>query len=195
MSAMNTLLLGLVLFLGSHSVRIFAENWRTAQIARFGEIPWKIAYAVIAIAGFILIIQGYAMTRLAPTWIWFPPMWMSHLVALIMIPAFILLVAAYVPRNRIKSTLKHPMILSVKIWAFAHLISNGRLSEIILFGAFLIWSVLAFRAARKRDAASGATPPAGNLTGDMITVVVGLAAYTVFLFWLHIRWIGVPVFV
>ncbi len=194
MSAMTIMLLGLLLFLGPHSVRIFADNWRAAQMARFGEIPWKITYAVISIIGFVLIIQGYGMTRLDPTWVWFPPVWIKHLVALLMIPAFIFLAAAYVPRNHIKAALKHPMVIGVKVWALAHLVSNGRLSEIVLFGAFLVWSVLAFRAARQRDAAAGTTPPAGTWAGTAASVIIGLAAYMAFVLWLHTRWIGVPVF-
>lgn len=191
---MIVMLIGLLLFLGPHSVRIFADDWRAAQIARFGEIPWKIGYSVVSIAGFVVLIYGYGMTRMDPVFVWFPPVWTKHIAALLMIPAFILLAAAYVPRNRLKVALGHPMVLGVKVWAVAHLLANGRLGDIVLFGAFLVWAVLDFRSARQRDRAAGVTPPAATPTGDIITVAAGLAGYVIFALWLHTRWIGVTVF-
>lgn len=191
---MIVLLIGLLLFLGPHSVRIFADDWRSAQIERFGEIPWKLSYSIVSIAGFVLIIIGYGMTRMDPVFVWFPPVWTKHLAALLMIPAFILLAAAYVPRNRLKVMFKHPMVIGVKVWALAHLLANGRLGEIVLFGVFLVWAVLDFRSARQRDRASAVAPQPATLTGDLVTVAVGVAGYVIFAMWLHTRWIGVPVF-
>jgi uncharacterized membrane protein len=187
---MLMLLIGLVLFLGMHSVRVFADGWRTDFIASRGEIPWKILYAVVSLAGLVLLIIGWGQTRANPVWLWYPETWMAHLVALLMIPAFILLVAAYVPANHIKAKLAHPMVLSVKVWAFAHLIANGRLGDLILFGAFLAWAVVLFAVSRRRPRVAG---PAPTLLASAVTVVGGVIAYLVFAFYLHMALIGVPV--
>ncbi|PXX98609.1 NnrU family protein [Halomonas sp. LBP4] len=187
---MTVMILGLLIFLGVHSVRIVADDWRTTQIQRRGEVPWKGAYSVIAVVGLALAIWGYGQMRLAPTWVWFPPTGLRHAVALLMIPAFILLVATYVPGNHIKAKLGHPMILAVKLWAFAHLLANGRLGDIVFFGAFLLWAVFDFRAARRRPRPSSSAP---GMIGTAITVVIGLVAYYLFAFHLHAWVTGVPV--
>lgn len=191
---MTMMIIGLLIFLGSHSVRIFAENWRQQQIAKHGATTWKVAYSAVSIVGFVIAIYGFGQMRLDPIYIWYPPMGMRHAVALLMVPAFIMLVAAYIPHNAIKAKLGHPMMLAVKIWAFAHLLANGRLGDIIFFAAFLIWAILAFKAAKKRDRL---TPPASVSTHKMATiatVLVGLIAYVVFAFYLHAVLIGVAVF-
>jgi uncharacterized membrane protein len=187
---MIVMILGLLVFLGMHSVRIVAEEWRNAQIARMGELPWKAAYSVVSILGLALAIWGYGQTRLDPTLVWSPPGGMRHLVALLMIPAFILLVAAYVPGNHLKAKLGHPMILAVKVWALAHLLANGRLGDIVFFGAFLLWAVMDFRAARRRPR-PGMKPP--GMVGTAATVVIGLVVYYLFAFHLHAWVTGVPV--
>lgn len=191
---MSVLIVGLLLFLGVHSVRIFAEDWRRAQIARFGENGWKMAYSLVSLIGLVVLIYGYGMTRMDPVFVWNPPIWTRHLAALLTIPAFILLAAAYVPGNRIRTALGHPMIIGVKVWAFAHLLANGRLGDIVLFGAFLLWAVLDFRAARQRDRAAPVTRPAGGLAGDAVTLAIGLIGWAVFALYLHTWLIGVPVF-
>ncbi len=150
---MTLLILGLILFLGMHSVRIFAEGWRTAQIAKRGEGAWKGLYTVVSIVGFGLILWGYGQARAEPVVLWTPQLWARHLAALLMLFSFILLVAAYVPKNGIKSWLHHPMVLGVKVWALAHLLANHTLADLLLFGSFLVWAVLDFRAARQRDRA------------------------------------------
>ncbi|MEP6824642.1 MAG: NnrU family protein [Ramlibacter sp.] len=188
---MLMLILGLVLFLGVHSTRIAADGWRNATIARIGALPWKGLYTVVSIAGFVLLVWGYGLARQQPVVLWSPPRGMNHLAALLMVFAFILLVATYVPRNAIKARLHHPMVLSVKVWALAHLLSNGNLADVVLFGAFLVWAVLSFRAARARDRLAGTVYAAGTATGTAITVVVGLAAWAAFAFWGHAVLIGV----
>ncbi|WP_280547470.1 MULTISPECIES: NnrU family protein [unclassified Halomonas] len=187
---MILMLLGLLIFLGVHSVRILADDWRTAQIQRIGEMPWKAAYSVVSILGLALAIWGYGQMRLDPVSVWQPLSGLRHLVALLMIPAFILLVAAYVPGNHLKAKLGHPMILAVKLWAFAHLLANGRLGDIVFFGAFLLWAVFDFRAARRRPRPEIAAP---GMAGTVATVVIGLVAYVLFAFYLHPVLIGVPV--
>jgi uncharacterized membrane protein len=188
---MAWLVLGLVLFLGPHSVRIAADDWRSATIARLGERPWKGLYSLLSLAGFALVVWGYGQARQQPVVLWTPPRGMQHLAALLMVPSFVLLVAAYVPRNAIRARLHHPMVLGVKTWAVAHLLANGTLADVVLFGAFLVWAVLDFRSARRRDRDVGATYPAGTARGTTITIVVALVLYVVFLFWAHAWLIGV----
>jgi len=188
---MLMLILGLVLFLGVHSTRIVADGWRGATIARIGALPWKGLYTVVSIAGFVLLVWGYGLARQQPVALWSPPRGMNHLAALLMVFSFVLLVATYVPRNAIKARLHHPMVLSVKVWALAHLLSNGNLADVVLFGAFLLWAVLSFRAARARDRAAGTVYAAGTAAGTAITVAVGLAAWAGFAFWGHAVLIGV----
>ena len=188
---LSVLIAGLVIFLGAHSTRIFAEAWRADRIARIGPNRWKGLYSLVSLAGFALIVWGYAMTREHPLAVWDPPAWTRPVAAVLTVAAFILVAAAYVPANRIKAALGHPMILGVKVWAFAHLISNGRLGDVVLFAAFLIWAVLDFRAARQRDRASATRYPAGIVSRDLATIVVGLVASWVFAQYLHGWLIGV----
>ena len=191
---MTLLVLGLVIFLGVHSTRIFADGWRNRRIAAMGEMPWKGLYTVLSLVGFVLIVQGYAAARVDPVILWNPPIWTRHLAALLTIPAFILVVAAYVPGNRIKARVGHPMVAGVKVWAFAHLIANGSLADVLLFGSFLAWSIASFIAARRRDRAAGRTYPVLGIGRDIAVVVVGLVAWVVFAIWLHGPLIGVRPF-
>ncbi|WP_341916048.1 NnrU family protein [Polaromonas sp. YR568] len=188
---MAILILGLVLFLGVHSIRIVADGWRTATIGRVGELPWKAVYALLSIVGFVLIVWGFGLARQQPVQLWMPPRGMRHLASLLTLIAFILLAATYVPRNAIKARLHHPMVLGVKVWALAHLLANGNVAHMVLFGAFLVWAALSFRAARARDRAAGTVYPAGTPAGTAITVVVGAAAWAVFAFWAHGYLIGI----
>ena len=188
---MGMLVLGLVLFLGVHSTRIVAEGWRTRSIARWGEGPWKGLYSLVSALGLVLLVWGYGLARQQPVLLWTPPRGMNHLAALLTLVAFVLLAAAYVPRNGIKARLHHPMLLGVKVWALAHLLSNGTLADLVLFGAFLAWAVLDFRAARQRDRLAGTTYPPGQAAGTIGTLVVGVAAWAAFAFWLHAWLIGV----
>lgn len=188
---MLELILGLVIFLGVHSLRIVAEGWRSAQIARMGAQRWKLVYTLLSLLGFGLIVWGFGLARQTPVALWAVPKGMNHLAALLTLLAFVLLVAAYVPGNAIKAKLRHPMILSVKVWALAHLVANNTLAELLLFGGFLVWAVLCFRAARQRDRAQ---PPAAlNSTpiATALTVLIGIAAWAGFAFWAHAAWIGV----
>ncbi|MDW5441248.1 NnrU family protein [Polaromonas sp. SM01] len=188
---MAILILGLVIFLGVHSIRIFADDWRTATMARIGEKAWKGSYALLSIVGFVLIVWGFSLARQQPLQLWMPPRGMRHLAALLTLIAFVLLAATYVPRNAIKARLHHPMVLSVKVWALAHLLANGNLAHVVLFGAFLVWAALSFRAARARDRAAGTVYPAGTAAGTVITVGVGVAAWAVVAFWAHGLLIGI----
>jgi uncharacterized membrane protein len=188
---MSALILGLVLFLGVHSVRIFAEGWRTAALARVGEKAWKGGYTLVSLLGFALIVWGYGQARLAPVLLWVPLGWTRHLAALLMVVSFVLLAAAYVPGNGFKAAVKHPMVLSVKVWALAHLLSNHTLADALLFGGFLLWAVLCFRAARQRDRAQGTVYAPGRAVPTAITVVLGVVVSVVFAVALHGPLIGV----
>jgi len=188
---MTLLILGLVLFLGAHSVRIFANDWRSRQIARLGEKGWKGLYTLVSIAGFALIIWGFGVARQQPVLLYVPPIWLRHLNALFTLIAFILVVAAYVPGNHFKAKLGHPMLAGVKTWAFGHLLATGMLHDVVLFGAFLLWAVVDFISARRRDRAAGVNYPAGTAKGDVIALVAGVVAWAVFAFWLHGWLIGV----
>ena len=191
---MTMLVLGLVLFLGVHSVRILADDWRAATIARRGEGAWKGVFSLISVVGLVLIVWGYGLARQQPVVLWTPPRGMNHAAALLTLIAFVLLAATYVPRNHIKARLHHPMVVGVKIWAFAHLISNGSLADVVLFGSFLAWAVLSFSAARRRDRSQDISYAPGTASGTAISVVVGIAAWAVFAFWAHGLLIGVRPF-
>jgi uncharacterized membrane protein len=183
------LVLGLVLFLGMHSVEIFSRDLRASAIARMGERPWKALYAVVSIVGFVLIIWGYGQARQDPILLYAPPVWMRHLSALIMLPVFPLLLAAYLP-GRIKAALKHPMLAAVKFWALAHLLANGMLADVLLFGSFLAWAVADRISFKRRVVRPIHTAPPSKLN-DVIAVVAGLAIYVMFVMGLHLRLFGV----
>jgi uncharacterized membrane protein len=186
---MSYLIIGLVLFLGVHSVAIVASDWRDRTLARMGEGPWKGLYSVISIAGFVLLIWGYGLARQTPTVLYMPPVWTRYVTAALMLPVFPLLLAAYLP-GRIRAALKHPMLAAVVFWAFAHLVANGMLADVLLFGGFLVWAVADRLSMKRRPVRVIRTaPPTGF--NDLISVVVGLALYAVFVLWLHAKWFGV----
>lgn len=191
---MSSLIFGLVLFLGVHSVRILSDGWRARTIAAVGEPVWKGAYSLLAIAGLVLLIRGYAAARLAPVVLWSPPLWTRHAAALLTVPAFVLLAAAYVPGTRVKRAVGHPMVLGVAIWAAAHLLANGTLADGLLFGAFFLWAAADYTAARRRDRAAPTTLLAGTVARDLVATGVGLGLWLAFAFWLHRVLIGVAPF-
>ncbi|ABM60850.1 NnrU family protein [Halorhodospira halophila] len=191
---MLILLLGLILFLGTHSVRVVADDWRSNQIAAYGEIPWKTAYSALSLVGLIIAIYGYGLTRVDAVWVWMPPNWTAHLMALVMIPAFILLFSAYGPANRIRNAVGHPMLLAVALWALAHLMANGRLGDLVFFGAFLAWASVTFVAARERDRRQAASPTPAQRWGNAWAIGGGLIGYIVFALFLHIPITGVPAY-
>ncbi len=188
---MTMLIAGLLLFIGAHSTRIFADDWRASLIARLGDKPWKGIISLVSLAGFVLMIFGYDAARTAPVPIYEPPIWLRHVSVLLMILSSILMVAAYVPRNALKAKMGHPMVLSVKTWAFAHLLANGTLADLLLFGSFVIWAVLDFRVSRRRDRAEGTRYPEGTIANTLVAVIGGVGLWAIFAFWLHARWVGV----
>jgi uncharacterized membrane protein len=191
---MALLLLGLIAFLGVHLVRVVAEPWRSRQLAALGEARWKIAYSAISIAALAVLVWGFSLARVSTPVVWSPPYALRYVTALLVLVSFVLVAAAYVPGTRIKAVTGHPMTLGIKTWAFAHLLSAGSLADIVLFGSFLVWAVLVYATARRRDRAAGTKVPAGSLTRDALVVVLGAAAWFVFAGRLHEWLIGVRPF-
>ena len=208
---MIELILGLILFLGAHSVRIVADDWRTQKMQALGEKAFKGVYALISLLGFYLLVVGYGEARLQTVVLWNPPTATRHIALLLMLFASILMVAAYIPRNHLKIRMGHPMVLSVKVWALSHLLANGNLADVILFGAFLIWAVLNFKSARARDRAQVQGPDSNgevsdgvslaslpedapikpSLAATLITLAGGIALWAVITFVLHAKVVGV----
>ncbi len=191
---MRLLIAGLILFLGVHSVRMVADDWRTRMRRRFGAGLWKGLYSLVALLGLALIAWGFDAAREQPVILWTPPVGMRHAASLFTLLAFILLAAAYVPGNGIKARLHHPMVLGVKAWALAHLLATGMLVHLLLFGAFLLWAVWNFSASRRRDRREGRTYAPGRLRATAVTVVLGVAGWAVFAFGLHGLLIGIKPF-
>lgn len=187
---MMILVTGLALFLGIHSVSIVKPGLRATVIARIGPLAWQGLYAAIALLGLLLIAWGYDLARQAPLVVYTPPVWTRHLALLLMLPVFTLLLATYL-RGRIQTLTRHPMLLAVKIWAFAHLLANGTLADLLLFGALLAWAVADRISLKRREGppVPGAPPSPIN---DAIAIVGGIGLYLLFMFWLHKALFGVP---
>lgn len=188
---MLTLFYGLVLFLGVHLLQVLAPGWRERRRAQWGALAYKGVYSLVSLLGFVLLVHGYGLARAEPVLLWQPPRGLMHLAWLLMWLAMVLMVAAYFPRNGIRRRLRHPMTLSVKVWALAHLLVNGNLADVLLFGSFLVWAVLVFRSARRRPAANALQAPASTLA-TLLTLLLGSALWAMFLWggW-HAQWIGV----
>lgn len=185
------LMAGLLLFLGVHSTRVFANDWRNTTIARLGEKPFKGIYALLSLTGFVLLVWGYGQARQQGMMLWNPPVATRHIAALLMLVAFVLLSAANIPGNHIKARLHHPMVLGTKVWALAHLLANGSLASVVLFGSFLVWAVVLFAASRKRDRREQTVYAPGTAGATALVVVAGVVSWAVFTFWLHRVLIGV----
>jgi len=187
---MSLLIIGLVLFLGVHSVAIVAPTLRARTIHALGEGAWKGMYALVSLAGFVLICYGFGLARQVPVILYSPPAWLRHVALILMLPVFPLIIAAYLP-GRIKTAAKHPMLAAVKLWAFAHLLANGLLADVLLFGGFLAWAVVDRISFKRRSAPQlMRTAPPGPWN-DVIAVVLGLGIYALLIGWVHLRLFGV----
>jgi len=184
---MTLLIIGIIVFLGLHLLPT-VSGLRDRLISRFGQNGYRALFSLLSIAGFALLVYGFAKAPVVQVWL--PPGWTRWVAIVLMLPAFVLLVAAYVP-GRIKARLKHPFLVAIKIWALAHLIANGDFASIILFGSFLAYAVYD-RITLKRRAARGpvTVPASGPTRNDIIAVVLGIVLYVVFLVWLHPLLIG-----
>ena len=185
---MQLMIYGLFVFLGIHVVPLIFPRWRQRQIDRFGERTWKGAFALVALIGLVLTCIGFGRARQLPLVLYATPPAMDHLNALFTLVAFVLVAAAYVPRNHVKAALGQPMLLGVVVWASGHLLATGMLHDVVLFGAFLAWALPMAVWLRQRDRLDGVIYPAGTLRGDLLALVIGAAAWAVFAFWLH-RWL------
>lgn len=188
---MAQLITGLLIFLGVHCVSIVNEGWRDKMAERLGVWTWKGIYSMISLVGLIMIIRGYGNARVEVIELYITPAWLQHIALVLMIPVFPLLVGAYVP-GRIKAAVGHPMLLAAKIWAAAHLLANGTLADLLLFGSFLLWVFVDLLSVSKRQPRQipGAPPSRYN---DWIAVTVGLGLYLAFVVKLHEVLFGVPV--
>jgi len=187
---MLILLIGLVLFFVPHSVSIVNEPWRNRMAERLGEQVWQALFALVSLAGFILIVWGYGMARQHPAVVYSLPGSMRHIAGLLMLPVFPLLIATYAP-GRIRSVTQHPMLLATMLWAVAHLLVNGTLHDLLLFGSFLIWAI-ADRISMSRRIQRPLHELPGSRINDLLAIVVGLGIYIAFLFGVHGWLIGVP---
>lgn len=188
---MTYLVAGIVLFVGVHSTRLAAPRWRERFIAKHGVKPWKLLYSVVSLAGLVLMIYGFGLSRADPVFIWNPPYWTRYVALPLTLLTFILFAASHSPPNHFKAKLGHPMYAGVKVWAVAHLLANGRLGDILLFGALLLWASAGFAISRRRDRREGVSYPAAVPRNTVKTVVIGSVAWALFAFWLHRLLIGV----
>ena len=185
---MAILVLGLVIFLGLHSTRIYAESGRQRVIARLGEGPWKGVYGVLSLVGFILIIWGFGQARWAAPLIWAPPIWTRHIALLLMLFSMILLGAYGLKTSHIAVAVHHPMLWAVVVWSVAHLLANGSAADVVLFGAFLAWALLDLSSNYARDRAKAVVYPAPSWGATIGAIVVGVVLWVVLLGGLH-RWL------
>ncbi len=191
---MTMLIAGLVIFLGVHSVRMLAPAWRARMRQRLGEGSWKGLYTLLSLIGLALVVWGFDLAREQPVLLWSPPMGMRHGASLLTLLAFILFAAAYVPGNHLKARLGHPLVLGVKAWALAHLLSTGMVAHLLLFGSFLLWAVANYVISRRRDRRDGVRYPAGRASATVITFLLGVLGWAVFAFGLHGLLIGIKPF-
>ena len=187
------LVLGLLVFLGTHSMRIKGDALREQLIEGVGLERFKTMYAVASLLGFGLLVYGFSIARDTPVVLWTPPSAMKHLAYLLTLVAMVFMAAVYVPRNAIKAKLHHPMVLSVKVWALAHVLANGTLAHLLLFGSMLLWSVLLFKASRARDKRNKVAYPPAHRGATILTLEIGIAMWLVFIGWVHGWLIGVQV--
>jgi uncharacterized membrane protein len=186
---MLVLIAGLVLFLGAHCVSFIAPHWRDRMVLLVGAPQWKGLYALIASVGFVAIIWGYGAARHSPVTLYVPPFWLHYATFILMLPVFPLALAAYLP-GKIKTAARHPLLAATKCWATAHLLSNGTLAAVLLFGSFLAWAIIDRISLKNRVQAPIQTLPASAFN-DAIAVIGGLALYVLFVWRLHLWLIGV----
>jgi len=184
-----TLILGLAIFLGIHSISIATPGVRARAVASMGPNRWRGIYSLVSAVGFVMILYGFHLARQAPVVLYVPPNWTRYLAFLLMLPVFPLILAAYLP-GRIKTAMKHPMLAAVKFWALAHLLSNGMLADVLLFGSFLVWAICDRVSFKRRPPQVIRTAPPARFN-DFIVVIAGLALYVLFVMWAHMWLFGV----
>ena len=186
---MSTLLLGLLIFLSVHSVSIASPRWRDRTAARLGAPAWRGLYSLVSLAGLLLIIHGFALSRAAPVVLYTPGIALHWLASLLMLPVLPLLFAAYLP-GRIQKAARHPMLVAIKLWAVAHLLANGTAADLLLFGGFLAWAVIDRISLKRRPVKAVPGMPEGKWN-DLLAIVLGLSAYALIVGWAHLHLFGV----
>ena len=186
---MAILIIGLAAFLGIHSISIATPGVRARALAAMGPNRWRGIYSLVSAVGFVMILYGFHLARQAPVVLYVPPTWTRQLAFLLMLPVFPLILAAYLP-GRIKTAMKHPMLAAVKFWALAHLLSNGTLADVLLFGSFLVWAICDRVSFKRRPPQVIRTAPPARFN-DLIAVIAGLALYVFFVRWAHMWLFGV----
>ncbi|BFM51173.1 NnrU family protein [Marinomonas sp. THO17] len=188
---MLMLIVGLVIFICVHSIGVVAPNWRDMHLEKTGLVQWRTRFILLSVLSLALIVLGYQQTRLEPVWLWFPPVVVQHIAALVMLVALFALGSALVPKTTLKAKMGYPFLLAVKLWAFAHLMSNGSLADVILFGSLLVWSVASFAIYRRRDRKNGVQKEESGVQYDMIAFVFAMVSWFAIVFFLHKAVIGV----
>ncbi|HEV7322151.1 MAG TPA: NnrU family protein [Ensifer sp.] len=189
---MAILVLGIILFLGLHLIRVVAPGFRAGVIESRGKGTWMAIYAVFSLIGLCLIIYGFGQARSETGMLYNPPVFLRHIALLLMLFAFISAAAGFLPAGRIAVALKHPQVLSIKIWALAHLLANGETSSVLLFGSFLAWAVILRISLKRRERAGERVLPVfKSSANDVLAVVIGLVVYVLFVWKLHEWLIGV----
>jgi len=188
---MTALIIGLVLFLGLHSTRIVADGARTRFIERIGAGPWRGLYSLVSAVGLVLIVWGFSLSLRQPVVVYAPAPWAPTLAGVLTLPAIVLIAAAYVPRNHFKAWVGHPMVLGTALWALGHLQTSRTAADVLLFGGFLLWAVVCFVSLRSRDRKANVQRAPGQPMATLVAVVVGVAAWAVFTYWLHAKLIGI----
>lgn len=191
---MWALILGLALFLLPHSVRAVAPQQRDQWIERWGVNGWKLRYTVLSVIGLAVLVWGYGQARASGVMLWSPPMGLKHANSLFTLVALVLVGASTIPKNHITQWVRHPLTLATKVWAFGHLLAVGSLSGVVLFGSFLVWSIVVFKSARQRDRAAGTLAVKGEWPRTLLALVLGLALWALFAFWAHAALIGIRIF-
>lgn len=189
---MLILVMGLVIFFCVHSVRLVAPQWREKSMASHGEMRWKMRFGMVTLIATAFIVMGYMQMRLEPVWLWFPPVWTRHLAGLLVLVALFFVGSALIPHTTMKKKVGYPMLIAVKIWAFAHLISNGTLADVMIFGSFLVWSIVSFAVYRRRDRKAGVVrDQESGVQFDLAAFTFAMVSWFVIVFYLHQALIGV----
>ncbi|WP_394182443.1 NnrU family protein [Marinomonas posidonica] len=188
---MLMLVVGLVIFICVHSIRVVAPNWREVHLEKTGLVQWRTRFILLSVLSLALIVLGYQKMRLEPIWLWFPPIVVQHISSLVMLVALFALGSAMVPKTTLKSKMGYPFLISVKLWAFAHLMSNGTLADVILFGSLLVWSVVSFAVYRRRDRRNGVIREDGGVQYNLVAFVFAMVSWFAIVFFLHKVVIGV----
>ncbi|MCW8356086.1 MULTISPECIES: NnrU family protein [Marinomonas] len=189
---MLILVIGLVVFFCLHSVRLVAPHWRETIMQQHGAMRWKMRFGMITLLSTAFIVMGYLQMRVEPVWLWFPPVWTRHLAGLLVLVALFFAGSALVPNTTMKKKMGYPMLIAVKIWAFAHLISNGSLADVMVFGSFLVWSIVSFAVYRRRDRKAGVIRDfESGVQYDLAAFAFAMVSWFAIAFYLHQAIIGV----